>query len=117
MAGFAARDGAIYAHNQMRTDRFAIRGASWFGAEGSGACPDGLWQRPAAEFLDFLQANGFNALRLPLAVDNVLSDPEVGKWSLTANADWRGLRSLEVMDHIVELAAARGLLIMRAPSL
>ena len=110
---YAARDGAIYAQNALRTDRFFIRGASWFGAEGSGACPDGLWQRPASELLDFMQSEGFNALRLPLAVDNVLSDPEVGKWSLTANPEWRGLRSLDVLDRIVQLAASRGLLVMR----
>ena len=85
---------------------------SWFGAEGASACPDGLWQRPAPDLLDLAASLGFNVLRLPLAVDNVLADPAVGKWSLTANPTWRGLSSLAILDKIVALAAARGLLVV-----
>ena len=87
---FDARDGLLFASNRLRHDKFRLKGVSWFGAEGSSATPDGLWQRSAATFMDFLRAHGFNALRLPLAVDNVLTNPEVGKWSLTANAEYYG---------------------------
>jgi endoglucanase len=83
-----------------------------FGAEGTGACPDGLWQQPATFYLDFIVSLKFNALRLPLAADNVLSDPVVGKWSLTANPDFQGLRSLALLERLVVLAAARGLLVV-----
>lgn len=109
---FAARDGSIFATNALRTDRFSLRGVSWFGAEGTGGCPDGLWQRPASEYVDFAVKHGFNAIRLPLAADTVLTDPEIGKWSLTANPWWRGLRSLELLERIVQLCASRGLLVV-----
>ena len=109
---FSARSTGIHATNPLRTDKFDLRGVSWFGAEGGGACPDGLWQRPASEYLDFVKQNGFNAIRLPLAADTILADPEVGKWSLTANTDWRGLSSLALLERIVKLAAKRGLLIL-----
>lgn len=109
----AARDGRLVASSALRgAEPFHIKGASWFGAEGDSACPDGLWQRPATEYLDELRRMRFNALRLPLAVDNVLSDPAVPKWSLTANQEWRGRTSLAVLDDIVGLAAARGLLVV-----
>jgi aryl-phospho-beta-D-glucosidase BglC (GH1 family) len=62
--------------------------------------------------LDFAQSHGFNALRMPLAVDNVLGDPEVNKWSLTADPALQGMRSLQVVERIVRLAARRGLLVM-----
>lgn len=110
---FRARDGALYAGNALRTDAFRIKGVNWFGAEGAGACPDGLWQRPAVEYLDFVKASGFNALRLPLALDHVLADPVVGKWSLTADEGLRhGMTSLQVLGHLVLLAASRGILVL-----
>ena len=105
--------GGIRADSPLRGEEpFAIKGVNWFGAEGEGACPDGLWQRPAAEFLDFVAELEFNAIRLPLAVDNVLDDPLVGKWSLTANEQLRGLRSLALLERVVVMAAARGLLVL-----
>jgi aryl-phospho-beta-D-glucosidase BglC (GH1 family) len=107
-----ARDGGLYARTALRTDAFHIKALNWFGAEGNGACPDGLWQRPASAYLDFAQSHGFNALRMPLAVDNVLGDPEVNKWSLTADPALQGMRSLQVVERIVRLAARRGLLVM-----
>jgi aryl-phospho-beta-D-glucosidase BglC (GH1 family) len=42
----------------------------------------------------------------------VLADPAVGKWSLTANPEWRGENSIAILERIVNLAARRGLLVM-----
>ena len=72
---FSSADGGLFAANPLRTDRISIKGVNWFGAEGQNAAPDGLWERSAAEYLDFAVEHGFNALRLPLAVNHVLSDP------------------------------------------
>lgn len=36
------------------------------GFEGTTQCVQGLWAQPLGFFLDFLLANGFNAIRLPL---------------------------------------------------
>ena len=47
-----------------------------------------------------------------IAADNVLDDPLVGKWSLTANEALRGQRSLQIVEHVVRAAAARGLLVL-----
>jgi aryl-phospho-beta-D-glucosidase BglC (GH1 family) len=112
MIDFAARSGQLFATNALRTVRWDLKGANWFGAEGSSGCPDGLWQRPAAAYLDDLVRMRFNAVRLPLAVDNVLTDPLVPKWSLTENEAWRGKTSLQVLDEIVTLAARRNLLVL-----
>ena len=109
---FSARPDGVFVRNSVRTDRFSIKGLSWFGAEGAGACPDGLWQRPAAALLDHVKQYNFNALRLPLAVDNVLRDPLVNQWAVTANPSFRGMRSLQVVERVVQMAAARELLVM-----
>ena len=133
---FYSRGGALFASNSLRTDEFRIKGLNWvragrppflpcsafarrscvphlaqFGAEGKGACVDGLWQRPVSAYLDVAKSLGFNALRLPVAVDNVNSDPLLDKWSLTADPELRGLRSLDVLETVISQAAQRGLLV------
>ena len=88
--GFSAEAGALWASSPRRKERFDLKGVNWFGAEGQSAVVDGLWQRPLTEYLDEIQRQRFNALRLPLAVDNVLNDPLVGKWLLTKNEAMHG---------------------------
>ena len=93
---FSSADGGLFASNPLRTDRISIKGVNWFGAEGMNAAPDGLWERSAAEYLDFAVEHGFNALRLPLAVNHVLSDPSVDRWFTRewAPADEHGARGV-----------------------
>ncbi|KOO53394.1 cellulase (glycosyl hydrolase family 5) subfamily protein [Chrysochromulina tobinii] len=108
----AAEPDGVHAANSLRSDRFHIRGLSWFGAEGAGAAPDGLWQRKASDLIGIVARLGFNALRLPLAVDHVLSNPSINRWTLTANPELQRLRHLDLLERIVRLAAAQGLLVM-----
>lgn len=110
--GFSAQPDGVHAANSLRSDRFHIRGLSWFGAEGAGAAPDGLWQRKASDLIGIVARLGFNALRLPLAVDHVLSNPSINRWTLTANPELQRLRHLDLLERIVRLAAAQGLLVM-----
>ncbi len=63
--GFSAQPDGVHAANSLRSDRFHIRGLSWFGAEGAGAAPDSLWQRKASDLIGIVNRLGFNALRLP----------------------------------------------------
>ena len=59
-----------------------LKGVSWFGTEGEGLAPDGLWVRPMGEYLDFLLELGVNAVRVPLAVDSVLANPPLPEDSI-----------------------------------
>ena len=34
-----------------------LKGVSWFGTEGEGLAPDGLWVRPMGEYLDFKRSS------------------------------------------------------------
>jgi len=105
---FTARDGGVFVGGR----RFAIKGINWFGAEGKSATVDGLWERKMTEYLDDLARLDFNAIRLPLAVDNVLENPEIGRWSLTGDEALRGLRSLDIVERLVAEASARGILVL-----
>ena len=60
-----------------------LRGISWFGFEGVGAIVDGLWEHPLSYYVELCRQLGINALRIPLAVDNILINPA------PATSTWR----------------------------
>lgn len=109
---FSVHSGQLWATNSVRREPFALKGLSWFGFEGPTACVDGLWERPLDEYLDFVASLGFNALRIPVAADNVLTDPLVDKWAVTADAALVGLHSLQVLARLLDAASERGLLVL-----
>jgi hypothetical protein len=67
---FSASDGQI----GMAGYALQVKGVSWFGADGVGRVPDGLWAHNVSFYLNFLADNGFNLLRLPFALDNLFDD-------------------------------------------
>ena len=89
-----------------------MRGINWFGFEGKGAIVDGLWEHSMAQYCSMLVENGVNALRVPLAVDNVLSDPK------PTTSAWRDpvasklASSLAALDLLVSTAAQAGVLVL-----
>ena len=93
-----------------------LRGANWFGFEGANAVVDGLWERPMAEYVGFLASQGFNAVRVPLAMDNIANDPTVEYNMVKKDSFFNGIAhgrtSLEALDRLVALCAANGLLVM-----
>ena len=105
---FTARGGNVYLDNH----KLVLKGISWFGADGSGKAPDGLWLHNADFYMKFLSKHGFNALRLPFALDNVLADVGPGVDMLTKAPDLVGLGYLDVLEKIVIAAARHGLLVL-----
>ena len=49
-----------------------IKGASWFGLDSNPCIPGGSSKGKIENGMAFLRTHGFNAIRLPLAVDAVL---------------------------------------------
>ena len=84
------------------------RRISWFGFEGDSAVVDGLWKRPVEAYIDFLanDPRGFNALRLPLAYNNIVRNPTPPAEMLSAEPDALGLSHLQILELVVQ--AARG---------
>ena len=97
---------------QMDNVPIHLKGVSWFGAEGDGCVPDGLWSRPMAEYLDFVAANGLNAVRVPVAVNHVLNNPPVRANFVTREPALKQAHCLDALDRLAVLAAERGLLIL-----
>lgn len=89
-----------------------LKGVSWFGLEGTGKVPDGLWVNSLDFYLDFLAENKFNALRLPFALDSVLTNPKPAREMMQAAPELWGLDYMSVIERVVDAAADRGILVL-----
>jgi endoglucanase len=89
-----------------------LTGVNWFGLETSIFAPHGLWARRWQDMLDQIVATGFNSIRLPYCNQALEAGRQPASIDYEKNPDLRGLTSLEVMDRIVEGAAARRLLVV-----
>ncbi|RLN49741.1 hypothetical protein BBJ29_010175, partial [Phytophthora kernoviae] len=104
---FEAANGGI----SLNGAPFFFKGASYFGMESDICVPHGLWGGDAlttlADVAQILHSNGFNLVRLPLAVsavvNNILVDRnKIGnEKTLLKSFQWKDLRYLDVLDYVV----------------
>jgi endoglucanase len=89
-----------------------LTGVNWFGCETSVFAPHGLWARNWRDMLEQIAKSGFNALRLPYS--NQLLEPSALPTSIdfTKNPDLKDKTALEILDTIIDGAAAIGLVIV-----
>ncbi len=89
-----------------------LTGLSWFGMETSNFAPHGLWSRSMGSFLDQIRELGYNTIRVPFS--NQLFDAASTPNGVDAakNPDLVGKTGLEILDHLVAGAGARGLKII-----
>eukprot|EP01132_Coremiostelium_polycephalum_P003731 gene3731-4648_t len=106
----SSRDGGLWINDLP----LKLKGINWFGCETETSVVHGLWARDYNEYLDFLQSNHFNAIRIPFSLEMVLKDPFPTSISITStmNSDLQGLRALSVLDLIIEAAGERGIFIL-----
>ncbi|GAM24846.1 hypothetical protein SAMD00019534_080210 [Acytostelium subglobosum LB1] len=107
---FTSKDGCLWINDV----NFKLKGINWFGCETETSVVHGLWSRDYKQYLDFLQANHFNAIRIPFCLEMILKDPIPTSISITThmNSDLHGLRALSVLDIIIEAAGERGIFIL-----
>lgn len=67
---FISRNHNIYYKNETL---FLLKGINYFGFDGYCYAPHGLWIHNLDYYLDFLQQNNFNAIRLPFSYEMVLN--------------------------------------------
>ncbi|TMW60966.1 hypothetical protein Poli38472_001008 [Pythium oligandrum] len=107
---FKTVKGQIYADDQP----FYIKGVNWFGFETIESVVQGLW--PSATTieaaLDLLQSYDVNALRLPLALDSIISNPEVDNDQTAGTPALAGKTYLEVLDYFIYECRKRNILVV-----
>jgi len=93
---------------------FLLKGVSWFGAETCDHLPHGLWTHSMSWYLDFLRANQFNAIRLPVSEEFVIhsmdSIPDQGK--VAADDSLKGKTGIQIIDAVFDECAKRGIFIL-----
>lgn len=93
---------------------FHIKGVNWFGLETPGAKLLGLNQRSMGDLLDWLQAEGFNALRVPLSVQWALNPEAIPKDQNFHKEDdeLRGKPWGAMLAKLIRESAKRGIVLM-----
>ena len=107
---FLATNNSIFANGQV----FTIKGLNWFGFENADGVLGGLGYQPLSMLMEWIKAQGFNSIRLPLSVHNIMSDilplqNHIHGWH---NSDLRGLRYLQLVSAVLECASRHDLLVM-----
>ncbi|CAK4700398.1 hypothetical protein AeMF1_006892 [Aphanomyces euteiches] len=115
---FEAKLDGIY----LNGSPFFIKGASYFGFETDIYVPHGLWggneSTTIQKVATLLASNGFNAVRLPFAVDAVLSnrviDPTkiVNEVALLNKFSGKTLTYFDVMDYTLDIFAQNNIVVM-----
>jgi endoglucanase len=105
---YSAHQGDIF---NNAGEEIHLYGVNWFGFETQNYTVHGLWSRGYKDMIAQIKDTGFTAVRLPFCpttLQNVL--PNSIQYPL--NQDLEGLRSLDVMDKIIEEFDRQGLYIL-----
>lgn len=95
-------------------DPFHIKGISWYGMEGPEHCFEGLHKNSLGNILNVLRTHDFNAIRVPIALDNFIRDPVVHGSSIStfANPELNILNYRELLKAFVRRAAEKEILVL-----
>ena len=91
-------------------DETTIRAVNWFGMETSNCAPHGLWTISLDQAMDQIAAFGFTAIRLPYSSECLSAGAgAVSGVDGHANPGLQGVTPQQIMDKVVDAAAARNL--------
>ncbi|CAH0476129.1 unnamed protein product [Peronospora belbahrii] len=115
MPDYQSKNGQIVAVSANGTEiAIQIKGVNWFGMETALAVPFGLWENAengttAYEIAAFLARNNFNAVRLPISVENLLNNnpPQKGVINLGSNRAINGTDFISTLQTIIKSLAYR----------
>ncbi|EEY55026.1 cell 5A endo-1,4-betaglucanase [Phytophthora infestans T30-4] len=115
MPDYQSKNGQIVAVAANGTEvPIQIKGVNWFGMETALAVPFGLWENAdngttAYEIAAFLARHNFNAVRLPVSVENILNNnsPQKGVINLSSNRAINGSNFISTLQTLVKSLAYR----------
>lgn len=92
-----------------------MQGVSWFGQEGPGRLPYGLWERGLASIMGFLADNNFNTVRIFLSMQNVYENkPTPRHFDEDESPQLVGTDFLGLLRAITREAAKHSILVLLA---
>lgn len=108
-------DGRLLDNSVSPSTEFILKGVSWYGMEEMYALPQGLDYRHMNNYIDFIKENGFNAIRVPLAVSSVLNDVNAsmfGNRVSQSNPHLHQKSYMHILHVLITEAGSRGLLVL-----
>jgi endoglucanase len=106
--GYNVDEGRIYDGDGERVNLY---GVSWFGFETGDHVVHGLWTRNWKDMISQIKGLGFTAVRLPFC-PATLNNTSVSSINYSLNPDLQGLRSLDILDRVVDELDAQGMYIV-----
>lgn len=106
--GYNTDNGGIYEDDG---NRIHLYGVSWFGFETGDHVVHGLWARNWKDMITQIKGVGFTAVRLPFC-PATLDNTSVSSINYALNPDLQGLRSLDLLDKVVNELDAQGVYIL-----
>lgn len=109
-SGLYSHQGHLYVGENTK---FFLKGVSWFGMEEENHVLRGLNKVSIDDILLFLKKNKFNAIRLPLSLQNLKDNPVTTQGLSTFhNPDFPSLNYIDTIHLIVNKAAKHNMLIL-----
>lgn len=89
-----------------------LKALSLFGLETGDRCPNGLWTHPLEFYMDLLEADNFNVIRVPFSSKLVLYDYEgyPDQQFVSADPANQNKKSMEILDTFFDMAHERNML-------
>jgi endoglucanase len=106
--GYNTDNGLIYDDDG---ERVHLYGVSWFGFETGDHVVHGLWTRNWKDMISQIKGLGFTAVRLPFC-PATLDNTSVSSINYALNPDLQGLRSLDILDRVINELDAQGIYIV-----
>ncbi|KAI0556692.1 endoglucanase [Gracilaria domingensis] len=108
LPGLYSRNGQLYVGKDTP---FRVKGFSWYGVEENAHVPEGLTYVSASDVFDFADRHDFNAIRVPLSVENIMSNLRPTK-GITPfkNPEISGLSYLGIGMQLVRMVADHNIL-------
>mmetsp|Transcript_18904 Transcript_18904/g.31005 ORF Transcript_18904/g.31005 Transcript_18904/m.31005 type:complete len:1033 (+) Transcript_18904:264-3362(+) len=103
---FSSRDGGVYIDKR----RFYIKGVNWHGAETDIRFVKGLNAAKLDDIINFLVSNKFNAIRIPLSMQNIFENAAISGVNTNLNPEFSGLTTLSALDLLMAKLASHGIL-------
>lgn len=107
--GLYSKDGALYVGDDIP---FFIKGSSWYGMEEEGRVLGGFDKTSVLKVLNFLAKNNFNAVRVPLSVENIMDKSQSQIMSNIANSDYIADNYIDFLRTFTRQAAKKGILVL-----
>jgi endoglucanase len=101
-------DGSVY---DEEGEKVNLYGVSWFGFETGDHVAHGLWARNWKDMIAQIKRLGFTAVRVPFC-PATLDNTGVSSINYALNPDLSGLRSLDILDRVLDELDRQGLYIL-----